>query len=274
MCRFVAYRGKRVPLAHVISEPEHSLVEQSYQPKEMTAGTVNVDGFGVGWYNRALESAPCVYTNIIPIWSDRNLPGLSRHIASDCILANVRGATPGFGLDQSNCQPFAYERLLFMHNGFIENFRGNLGRKIRDSLGDEYYRLIQGTTDSEHIFALVLNFLHGREYTQQTLVAALQGTVAQLLEWTYGRQMHMALNIVLSDGECVVALRFANSSPAPSLYYLPNSPAFPDGVVIASEKLSAHPEWRAVPEGHLVTCSNAFDVHVTSLSGPDATEAA
>ena len=178
MCRFVAYRGKRVPLAHVISEPEHSLVEQSYQPKEMTVGTVNADGFGLGWYNRALESAPCVYTSILPIWSDRNLPGLSRHIASDCILANVRSGTPGFGLDQSNCQPFAYERLLFMHNGFIENFRDSLVRKIRDSLRAEYYRLIQGTTDSEHIFALVLNFLHGREYTQQTLVAALQGTVA------------------------------------------------------------------------------------------------
>ena len=274
MCRFITYLGPSTRLESIVSETDHSLVVQSYQPQEMTSGVVNADGFGLGWYNSKLESTPCVYTNTSPIWSDRNLRGLSRHIASDCILANVRSATPGFGFDQSNCQPFAYERLLFMHNGFIENFRDSLVRKIRDSLRDEYYRLIQGTTDSEHIFALVLNYLHGREYTQQTLIVALQETVAQLLEWTHGRQMHMALNIALSDGEHVVALRFANSSSAPSLYYLPNSRAFPDGVVIASEKLSADPEWRTVPEGNMVTCSDAFDVRVTSLSCPDATEAA
>lgn len=270
MCRFVVYRGKPVPLAHVISEPEHSLVVQSYQPKEMTAGTVNVDGFGVGWYNRALAPTPCVYTSIIPIWSDRNLPGLSRHIASDCIMANVRSATTGFGLDQSNCQPFVHGRLAFMHNGFIENSRQGLLRKIRDALRDEYYQHIQGSTDSEHIFALVLNFLHGREYTQQTLAQALRETVAQLLAWTQGQQMHMALNIVLTDGENVVALRFANSSPAPSLYSLRNSTAFPEAVVIASEKLSAEPGWTAVPEGHVMTFSGTLDVHMTDLGFQEA----
>ena len=111
MCRFVAYRGKPVPLAQVISAPEHSLIEQSYQPKEMTAGTVNVDGFGVGWYNRGLDLTPCIYTNIVPIWNDRNLPGLSRHIVSDCIVANVRSATPGFGLDKTKHTPVSYTHL-------------------------------------------------------------------------------------------------------------------------------------------------------------------
>ena len=188
MCRFVAYRGKPVPLAEVISAPEHSLIEQSYQPREMTAGTVNVDGFGVGWYNRALDPTPCIYTNIVPIWNDRNLPGLSRHIVSDCIVANVRSATPGFGLDQSNCQPFAYGRLSFMHNGFIEKARDGLLRKIREALRDEYYRLIRGSTDSEHIFALVLNFLHDQEQTPQAYVTAIRHTVAQLLTGPYGAE--------------------------------------------------------------------------------------
>ena len=270
MCRFVAYRGKPVPLAEVISAPEHSLIEQSYQPKEMTAGTVNVDGFGVGWYNRALDPTPCIYTNIVPIWNDRNLPGLSRHIVSDCIVANVRSATPGFGLDQSNCQPFAYGRLSFMHNGFIEKSRDGLLRKIREALRDEYYRLIRGSTDSEHIFALLLNFLHGQELTPQAYVTALRHTVAQLLAWTRGQAVHMGLNLVLCDGVHVVALRFANTSPAPSLYYLCNGADFSDSVVIASEKLSADPAWQVVPESHIVTCRSATDVDLIALGGQEA----
>ncbi len=270
MCRFVVYRGKPISLAQVISAPEHSLIEQSYQPKEMTAGTVNVDGFGVGWYNRALEPTPCIYTNIVPIWNDCNLPGLSRHIASDCILANVRSATPGFGLDQSNCQPFSYGRLSFMHNGFIEKSRDGLLRTIRTALRDEYYRLIRGSTDSEHVFALLLNFLHDQAQTPQAYATAMQQTVAQLLAWTRGQAIHMALNIALSDGQHVVALRFANTSPAPSLYYLRNGADFPDAVVIASEKLSSDPGWKAVPEGQMVICHNATDVHLIDLNCQEA----
>jgi predicted glutamine amidotransferase len=45
-----------------------------------------------------------------------------------------------------------------MHNGYIENFRSTLMRQIRDTLRDEYYAAIGGSTDSEHVFALFLNF--------------------------------------------------------------------------------------------------------------------
>ena len=35
-------------LSSVVLEPEHSLLVQSYVPKEMMSGAVNADGFGVG----------------------------------------------------------------------------------------------------------------------------------------------------------------------------------------------------------------------------------
>ena len=41
MYRFVAYLGQATRLERVISEPEHSLVIQSFQPAEMTSGVVN-----------------------------------------------------------------------------------------------------------------------------------------------------------------------------------------------------------------------------------------
>ena len=261
MCRFVAYLGRPATLAHVVSEPEHSLVVQSYQPREMTAGTINADGFGVGWYNRTLDPTPCVYTNICPIWSDRNLPGLSKHIASDCIFANVRSATPGQAVDQSNCQPFAYQRFLFMHNGFIENFRTTLMRPIRDALRDEYYSAIGGTTDSEHIFAFLLNGLHGRFTSWQMIAEVVQTTVHQLAVWARQWDVRVALNLALTDGEVVVASRFANSGPAPSLYHICNGSFFPQAVAIASEQLFVDSGWTVTPEGSGIVVDTDLRLH-------------
>jgi glutamine amidotransferase len=261
MCRFIAYLGQPTTLARVISEPEHSLIVQSYRPAEMTVGTVNVDGFGVGWYNRVVDPTPCVYTNTCPIWSDRNLPGLSKHIASDCIFANVRSATPGQVVDQSNCQPFAYRQLLFMHNGYIENFRSTLMRPIRDALCDEYYTAIGGSTDSEHIFALFLQSLQRQPVSRETITEALAETTRQLAAWAAERAIRIALNVAITDGDCIVASRFANNGPAPSLYYACDSSFFPRATVIASERLSDDPGWMAVQEETIVAFASQGTAH-------------
>jgi ergothioneine biosynthesis protein EgtC len=263
MCRFVAYLGQAIPLARVVSEPEHSLVVQSYRPIEMTSGVVNADGFGVGWYNRALDPTPCVYTNITPIWSDRNLPGLSKHIASNCIFANVRSATPGQAVDQSNCQPFAYQQFLFMHNGYIENFRVTLMRRIREALHDEYYSAIGGTTDSEHVFALFLNFLHTQPVTATTMSGALSATIRHLHAWAEPQRLHVALNLAVTNGEYLVVSRFSTSTPAPSLYYQQSSALFPNATVVASERLSPQGEWSAVPENCILAFTD--DLHTQRM---------
>jgi len=260
MCRFVTYLGQATTLERVISAPEHSLIIQSYQPTEMTSGVVNADGFGMGWYNRALDPTPCVYTNCSPIWSDRNLPGLSRHIASECIFANVRSATPGIAVDQSNCQPFAYRQFLFMHNGYIQNFRSTLMRKMREVLHDEYYTAIGGSTDSEHIFALFLNFLHDRTVTLTTLVEAMSETLDQLLRWAAEAHTGLALNLAVTNGTDVVVSRCANTTPAPSLYWAKNTAFFPQAVVIASERPFASSDWASVPEGNIIACDAGLEV--------------
>ncbi|MHC5729947.1 MAG: ergothioneine biosynthesis protein EgtC, partial [Nostoc sp.] len=41
MCRLLAYLGSPVSLEHLLYKPEHSLIVQSYQPREMTSGVVN-----------------------------------------------------------------------------------------------------------------------------------------------------------------------------------------------------------------------------------------
>ena len=40
MCRLLAYLGPAIALDRLISEPAHSLVVQSYAPREMTSGKI------------------------------------------------------------------------------------------------------------------------------------------------------------------------------------------------------------------------------------------
>lgn len=51
MCRHLAYLGPPTTLAALLLVPPHGLLRQSYAPMDMRGGgTVNADGFGVGWY--------------------------------------------------------------------------------------------------------------------------------------------------------------------------------------------------------------------------------
>lgn len=237
MCRLVAYLGQEsIFLDHLITNPQHSLTVQSYQPQEMTAGLLNADGFGIGWY--AVDRAPFLYKNTLPIWNDINLSHLGRYIQSHCILANVRSATPGQSVDLANCQPFNYGGVLGIHNGYIDNFRRSLYRPLRSLLKDEYYQNISGNTDSEHILALVFQNLVGN-----SLIAAVQQTLDTVLDLCSKYGVNTSLNLIVSDGKQLVAARYASRSPVPSLYWIQNWLPNSNSILIASEPLFESPNW-------------------------------
>jgi glutamine amidotransferase len=262
MCRLLAYLGSPLSLEKLLYEPEHSLIVQSYQPKEMISGVVNADGFGVGWYHSQKDTNPFTYKNTLPIWNDINLPSLCRYVDSDCIVSYVRSATSGQALDFANCQPFAYQRLLFTHNGRIENFRSSLYRPIRNQLNDEIYQLIKGSTDSEHIFALLLN--QWQANPGKSLEQALHHTLLQLSELAQQYQSQVFANIVISDGHRLIASRFATSLPAPSLYWLQDDSTFPQGVIIASEPLFAG-NWNAVSPNSILSVGEDLEIQITNI---------
>ncbi len=248
MCRLLGYLGQPIQLEKILTQPEHSLVVQSYQPQEMTAGLLNADGFGVGWYHSRQETQPFTYRNVLPIWNDINVPNLSRFIESGCMLANVRSATPGLAVDLSNCQPFQQNLILFVHNGYINQFRKTLYRPIRDRLSDVAYQTIQGLTDSEHIFALFTDILQ----TGATLTEALSETLRILTELAEQQNTFFSANIVVSDGKQLVASRYAYHSSIPTLYSLQNAPMLPESVLIASEPLFDG-QWVPFPDSCIVT---------------------
>ncbi len=253
MCRLLAYLGPPVSGHRLLYEPEHSLIAQSYQPREMRDALLNADGLGVGWYHPQRQEPPYIYKNTLPAWSDSNLPHLSRYLETHCLLGYVRSATPGLAVDLGNCQPFGRDRLLFVHNGYLENFRlSGLRRSLRHSLTPDAEDWIEGSTDSEYICALLLSL---RQHAPElSLAHALAETMRQVATLTAAKSLDFTANIVLSTGRELVACRYVASGEPLSLYWLQNAPNFPQSLLLASEPLFPG-DWQSVPAQSVLSAS-------------------
>jgi gamma-glutamyl hercynylcysteine S-oxide hydrolase len=120
MCRHLAYVGSPVSLHDLVVEPPHSLHEQSWAPRRQTHGTINVDGFGAGWY--VDREQPVRYRRAQPIWTDASFASLAPTITTSCAMAAVRSATAGMSPNEAAAAPFTHGRWLFSHNGRLQDW--------------------------------------------------------------------------------------------------------------------------------------------------------
>lgn len=281
MCRFVGYLGSEILLADLISRPANSLIRQSYKSKERSE-PLNGDGFGVGWYAPEVSDEACVFSSITPAWSNRNLLNLSTHIRSTCFFAHIRSASPGMAVSEINCHPFRRGRYMWMHNGTIEGFE-LLKRRLRRSLPDQLYHAVEGTTDSEHAFAVFLNLL-GQE-TEKACVGDLADglvrTIGQLQEWAgdTGIDRPSIYNFAVTDGRNLATVRYVSDPQIEpiSLYFskrgkyrhcdgkteIVDCPDNESGITIASERLTDDREsWTRVAPNHVVLINGELDINV------------
>jgi glutamine amidotransferase len=250
MCRHVAYLGPPRPLADLLFTPGHGLVHQSWAPREMRGGgTINADGFGVGWYpaDGGADGAghPVRYRQPGPIWSDQALPGLAATTTSAAVLAAVRSATVGMPVTTGATAPFGEGRWLFSHNGVVLGWPGSVVA-IAERLPTLDLLTLDAPTDSALLWALV----RARLRAGATLGAALTETVREVRNAAPGSR----LNLLLTDGADLAAPALGHS------LWLRHSEG---SVTVASEPLDAEPGWQPVHEGRLVTATTA---------GPDVTE--
>jgi glutamine amidotransferase len=258
MCRLAAYLGPTVPLNRFLLEPPHSLVEQSWAPREMREARLNADGFGFGWFTGP-EDPPSVYTNPMPIWTDPNLAGLGRALESGLWLAYVRSATRRTDVSHANTQPFAGASLLFMHNGYIDLFGETLRHHIRHALCTECERTIHGNTDSEYLFALLRQqLLDGR-----SLESGMMQLFDLLTQWA--ADVRLLLNFIITDGTRIVATRHAINGECPSLYYSDRVADLEGALCVASEPLTDRDQWESVPEHSLVLLDRDKGIVVRAL---------
>jgi glutamine amidotransferase len=230
-------------LEDIVTAPCHSLIAQSHHALEAKTPT-NGDGFGVAWYGERDE--PGLYRDILPAWSDPNLKSLCRQIRSGLFLAHVRASTGG-ATSRANCHPFVSGRWAFMHNGQIGSF-DRIRRALENSLGDELYDQLEGTTDSELFFALTI--AEGLSADPQ---AALERATSRVLEAARraGIEPHLRLTAALSDGKRLHAVRYATDAHAPTLY----TANFRDsGGCLVSEPFDRDGgDWQAIPPSSFVT---------------------
>lgn len=129
-----------------------------YHKREVYKPDINqkYDGYGMGYYNdyRALIFKKPL--NKQPL--DKNCFDIARDVKSDTLLIHVRLAETGL-YKIENTHPFRFRNFIFAHIGSIYNF-SNIDTKLYFKLPDFLMRNMQGETDSELFFHLILAELY------------------------------------------------------------------------------------------------------------------
>ncbi|MFI5630194.1 ergothioneine biosynthesis protein EgtC [Streptomyces sp. NPDC051664] len=249
MCRHIAYLGPPVALADLLTRPPHALVRQSWEPRRQKYGTVNADGFGVGWYADG-DPVPGRYRRQGPIWADQSFDDLARVVRSTALLAAVRDATERDADGEAAAAPFAAGRLLFSHNGAVKGWPGSLAA-LAATLPPADLLALAARCDSALIWALVRH----RAADGDDVPQAVADTVREVAEAAPGSR----LNLLLTDGTTIVATAWGDT-----LWYL----AEPGHrTVVASEPYDDDPHWQEVPDRTLLVATRA-DVLLTPLKEP------
>lgn len=241
MCRHLAYLGPPRTVHELLYAAPHSLHVQSWAPRQQRYGTVNADGFGVGWYPEGAETRPLRYRRAMPIWGDSSFADAARSISSGCVVAAVRDATVGFGSEESGAQPFRADRLLFSHNGAARDDQALLAGLSAPFPTDALDA--RAPVDSAPLFAHAVRAWRA----SRDLAEALVSVVHRARELSEGRY-----NLLASDGEVIVG-----TTAGDTLYTLRR-----EGAWLASEPFDDGRGWRQVPENSVVVATRErTDIH-------------
>ncbi|ORT57273.1 ergothioneine biosynthesis protein EgtC [Streptomyces sp. CB03238] len=260
MCRHIAYVGPPAPMGEVLVFPAHGLYRQSWEPRRQRYGTVNADGFGVGWYADAdgdgdgeRDPVPARYRRAGPIWADLSFADLARVVRTGALLAAVRDATLSGADAEAAAAPYAAGPWLFSHNGAVKGWPGSLA-PLASRLPAQEVLSLEARKDSALVWALVLHRLRDGDEPAQ----ALAETVYEVADAAPGSR----LNLLLTDGETICATAWGDT-----LWYLAEPARH--RTVVASEPYDDDPGWREVPD-RTVLAATRTDVLLTPLKEPAA----
>jgi len=217
MCRVLAYLGEPIPVRNLLFDTDNGLVAQSYSPRMMNT-FLNLAGFGMqAWDPSSLHpEEPFTYrTTTLPSF-DRNLRSLSAKVAPTCLVAHVRGVTYSDEavVADTNLHPFRFPgaSVVLAHNGHLRQFarmRYSLVEHVRPELAQR----IEGTTDSEWIYALILSQLddpYGTPETRELADATARALrILRTVRAAHSIDTSSPVNLFLSTGHALVATRFS-----------------------------------------------------------------
>jgi glutamine amidotransferase len=238
MCRHLAYVGPWRSVHDLVVAPPHSLHTQSWAPRRQRHGTVNVDGFGAGWYVES-RPEPVRYRRAQPIWTDASFASLAPTVGSTCLLAAVRSATPGTTPDEAAAAPYTHGRWLFSPNGALEDW--STARKVLAAEAADVADARTGV-DSALLFGLAVARWQGGE----GLRAGLAGAVRDVLGCGGGR-----LTVLACHGNALAGVVVGEPM------WLRDDTRSGGGVTVASEPHDDDPAWRELADRTLVEATPA-----------------
>ncbi|MFY0406587.1 ergothioneine biosynthesis protein EgtC [Solicola sp. PLA-1-18] len=230
MCRHLAWFGAPRTVASLVLEPSHGLLAQSYAPRHQAHGTVNADGWGVG-FHPGEPGEPARWRSDKPLWGDVSFAAMAPHLSSGRVVAAVRSASVGMPADATAAAPFLHDGWLVSHNGRVD----------RDAVGPSIEA--ESACDAALLAARVVR--DGVDDVGRTLA-----TIA-------ADDPDARMNLLLLSRDRLLATTWGDTLSWQQR---------PDGVLVASEPDDT-PGWTSVPDRHLLTVT-ADGVCATPLETP------
>lgn len=227
MCRHLGWLGAPVSVSSLVLDPPNGLLVQSYSPRLQKHGTINADGWGVGFFDPAVRR----WRSDKPLWGDTSFASIAPALRSGCVIAAVRSATVGMPIEPSASAPFTDGVWLLSHNGIVD-------RSVLPPVS-----AAESTVDSAVLAAHI--FDRGMD--------ALGDIIARVA----ADDPRARLNILAANGSRLLATTWGDT-----LFALQRA----DGTVLASEPYDDDPSWRDIPDRHLVEVSGA-DLTLTPMEG-------
>ncbi|GHH53137.1 ergothioneine biosynthesis protein EgtC [Streptomyces candidus] len=249
MCRHLVFLGDESAIGEVVVDPAHGLYRQAWEPRMQKHGTVNADGFGVGWYADG-DPAPARYRRTGPMWADANFADLARVVRTGALLAAVRDATEAGADGEAAAAPFSWGPYLFSHNGALGNWPGSVAQ-LASGLPPAELLALEARCDSALVWALLLHRLRNGEGTGRALTETVREVAAAAPA--------SRLNLLLTDGRTVTASAWGDT-----LWYLLEPGR---RTVVASEPYDDDPLWTEVPDRCLLVATRT-DVLLTPFEEP------
>lgn len=200
MCRLITFQNIEPLKAKLYFDWFRLLAENGNVPQGYAPG--HEDGWGIGGYkngkmdyfkkeaNSALQGQE--YDKIVSnIVSGQ----------SDLIVGHLRKSSVG-NVSFNNTHPFIFEDFVFCHNGTIF--------KSENIKLDSYYEsLIQGTTDSERFFMLIMQYMASRK-DEKVTPSLIRESLMAAVKFLRENFDYAALNFIFTNGKYTWALREIN----------------------------------------------------------------
>jgi predicted glutamine amidotransferase len=256
----------RVHARFWLLEAPDSIVTQSHR---------NADGTGLAFYEP--DGKPVLDKEPLAAYEDSRFSVEARHLSSQTFVVHVRHASTG-GLARRNTHPFTMDGRVMAHNGAISGLP-----QLEQELGG-YRDKVLGDTDSERMFALI---------TKHTTANGgdVGAGIREAATWIAANIPVYAINLILTTPDELWAFRYPETH---RLFVLQRAAGGTHGdrplhgrsdtmrvdsehlarypsVVVASEPLDEHPDWRLLEVGELVHVG--ADLTLTSqvvIDGPPA----